>query len=202
MLAVARQIPSLHNQLKKGVWTRGFITQLFGKTVGIVGTGAIGLQTTRLCRGIGMKVLAWTYHPSEEKAKEVGFTYVSLETLLRESDVISLHLRLSKTTEGMFGEELFRLMKPSTILVNTARGAIIRKDALLQALREKKIVGAGLDVFEKEPIDPDDPLLTLDNVVVTPHCAPSSPEVLERGLSMAVDNVINYLGGVINHKVA
>lgn len=201
MLAVARQIPHLHNQMKKGVWTRGFITQLFGKTVGIIGTGVIGLQTARLCCGIGMKVLAWTYHPSEEKAKEIGFTYVPLETLLRQSDIISLHLRLSKDTKGLIGEGEFQIMKPSAILINTARGAIIQKEALLKALREKRIAGAGLDVFEKEPIDPDDPLLKLDNIVLTPHCAPSSPEVLERGLSMAVDNVISYLNGTLTSRV-
>ncbi|HWP46496.1 MAG TPA: phosphoglycerate dehydrogenase [Candidatus Limnocylindrales bacterium] len=201
MLAVARQIPHLHTQMKKGVWTRGFITQLFGKTAGIIGTGVIGQQTARLCRGIGMQVLAWTYHPSEEKAREIGFTYVPWETLLRQSDVISLHLRLSKTTEGLIGKKEFGLMKPSAIFINTARGAIVQKEALLEALREKKIAGAGLDVFDKEPIDPDDPLLALENVVVTPHCAPSSPEVLERGLSMAVDNVISYLGGTVKNRV-
>jgi phosphoglycerate dehydrogenase-like enzyme len=187
--------------MKKGIWIRGSIRQLFGKTVGIIGTGVIGQQTARLCCGIGMNVLAWTFHPSEEKAKEIGFTYVPLETLLRQSDMVSLHLRLSKDTEGLIGEKEFQLMKPSAILINTARGAIIQKEALLKALRDKKITAAGLDVFEKEPIDPNDPLLELDNVVLTPHCAPSSPEVLEKGLSMAVDNVISYLGGSVKNTV-
>ncbi len=195
MLAVARQVPQIDRKVREGQWPRGLVTQLHGKTLGVVGTGAIGQQVARLARGIGMKVLAWTYNPTPERAKEYGVTYVSLDELLRQADVVSLHVRLTEDSRGLIGRSELAKMKQSAILVNTALGVIVDNAALLDALRGRRIAGAGLDVYPQEPIDPADPLLTLDNAVLTPHSAGQTPEVLERGLHMSVDNVESFLKG-------
>jgi len=201
MLAVARKIPQIDRQVKEGKWVRGLVTQLYGKTVGVIGTGLIGSHFAKLAKGIGMNVIAWTFNPSDEKARNIGFKYVPLEQLLRESDVVSIHLRLSDQTEGFIGEKEIALMKPSAFLINTARGAIVDIEALIDALKEGKIAGAGLDVFKKEPVDPNDPILNLDNIVITPHSAGQTPEVLDKGLNMAVENVANFLAGRLTNLV-
>lgn len=201
MLAVARKIPQVDRQVKEGKWVRGLATQLYGKTVGVIGTGSIGAHFAKLAKGIGMNVMAWTFHPSDEKARDIGFKYVPLKQLLRESDVVSIHLRLSDQTEGFMGKKEIALMKPSAFLINTARGAIVDREALIEALKEGKIAGAGLDVFQKEPVVPDDPILNLDNIVLTPHSAGQTPEVLDKGLGMAVENVANFLSGRLTNLV-
>jgi len=195
MLAASRQITQLDKQVKNGGWPRGLVQQLFGKTLGIVGLGAIGGHLARLAKGIGMKVIAWTFHPSRERAEEYGVEFVSFHDLFKQADVISVNLRLSDKTTDLVGKRQFELMKSTAILVNTARGAIVNKQALIDALTYGKIAGAGLDTFHEEPIPPDDPLLKLENVVLTPHSAGMTPETIERGAQMAVDNVINFLKG-------
>jgi len=132
---------------------------------------------------------------------ESGVEFVSLDELIKQADVISVHLRLSPQTQNLIGEKEFSLMKPTAIIINTARGAIINRKALLDALTSGKITGAGLDVFDKEPLPPDDPLLKLNNVVLTPHNAGMTPETIEKGAQMAVDNIINYYGGNPTHIV-
>lgn len=193
MLALARKVPQIHSKVRSGEWPRGLVTQLYGKTLGVVGTGAIGRQVGALGRGIGMNVLAWTYNPTPERAREYGVTYVPMEELLRKSDVVTIHLRLTDDSRGLIGRAELEKMKPTAILINTARGTIVDAEALVEALRSGRIAGAGLDVFPQEPIDAADPLLALDNVVLTPHSAGQTPEVLERGLHMAVDNVEHFL---------
>jgi len=195
MLAAARKIPQTDRQVKEGKWIRGLTTQLYGKTVGVIGTGVIGSHFAKLAKGIGMNVIAWTFNPSDEKAKNIGFKYVPLEQLLRESDVISIHLRLSDQTEGLIGKNEIAKMKSTAFIVNTARGRILDSEALVEALKEGKIAGGGLDVFKKEPIDPDDPILDLDNIVLTPHSAGQTPEVVDKGLNMAVENIADFLSG-------
>jgi phosphoglycerate dehydrogenase-like enzyme len=195
MLAVARNIPQIDAATKQGEWPRGFITQLHGKTLGVIGLGAIGRQTARIARGIGMRVLAWTMHPSEELARELGVELVELDEIYRSSDVVSLHLRLSPETAGFVGAREFGLMKPTAIFINTARGAITDEAALVAALREKRIAGAGLDVFQSEPLPKDHALLRLSNVVVTPHSGGITTEALEAGLQLSIDNVFAFLAG-------
>jgi D-3-phosphoglycerate dehydrogenase len=195
MLAVARGIPQIDAATKKGGWPRGFVTQLYGKTLGVIGLGAIGRQTARIARGIGMRVIAWTMHPSEKLAKELGVEMVELDELYRSSDVVSLHLRLSPDTTGFVGAREFGLMKPTAIFVNTARGAITDEKALIEALQQKRIAGAGLDVFQAEPLPTDHPVLRLPNVVVTPHSGGVTPEALEAGLQLSIDNVFAYIEG-------
>lgn len=190
-LAVARRIIPVHAGVVAGQWPRGQSVQLQGKTLGIIGLGAIGRQFAKLGQGIGMKVIAWTMHPNPA----LGFELVELEHLLRTSDVVSLHLRQSGETLGFLGETQFAMMKPGAIFINTARGPIIDEKALTAALAERRIAGAGLDVFESEPLPAAHPLTLLDNVVLTPHCAGITPEVLEAGLALSIDNLWSYYAG-------
>jgi D-3-phosphoglycerate dehydrogenase len=198
MLAVARRVPRLDAQTRAGEWARGQMTQLHGKTLGIIGLGAIGRKFARLGEGIGMRVIAWTMHPDPS----LGFTLVDLDDLLRTSDVVSLHLRLSEQTRGFLDARRLALMKPSAILINTARGAIVDEAAMLDSLRSNRLAGAGLDVFEVEPLPHRHPVLELPNVVLTPHAAGITVEALEAGLQMALDNVRNFLAGQPTNVVA
>lgn len=191
MLAVARRIPQQDAAVRAGGWPRGQGLELRGKTLGIVGLGAVGRRFAELGRGIGMRIIAWTMHPDPA----LGFDLVDLDGLLRSSDVVSLHLRLSDQTKGMIGARELGLMKESAILVNTARGPIVDEEALVAALSTQRIRGAGLDVFSTEPLPDGQPLTKLSNVVLTPHCAGITPEALEAGLQMAVENVRDFLDG-------
>jgi len=151
---------------------------LCGKTLGIVGLGAIGTRVARIAHGFNMRVLAYDPYMRPEVAKEVGAESVSLEKLLKESDFVTLHTVLSEETRGMISAEQLNVMKPTAYLINTSRGAVVDEKALIEALKDRKIAGAGLDVFVKEPIDVKNPLLKLDNVLLSPHCAGNSQEAL------------------------
>ena len=142
----------------------------------MIGLGAIGLQTARIARGIGMNVIAWTMHPDGKPLDEIGIRPVELDKLYRESDVVSLHLRQSSDTTGFIGKREFELMKPSAIFINTARGPIVDEAALIDVLRSKSIRGAGLDVYDTEPLPENHPLSALPNVVMTPHSGGVTPE--------------------------
>jgi phosphoglycerate dehydrogenase-like enzyme len=196
-LAVARRVVAIHHGVAAGEWPRGQAIQLHGKTAGVIGLGAIGRQFARLAQGVGMRVVAWTMHPNPA----LGFELVALDELLRIGDVVSLHLRLSDQTAGLIGRAQFDMMKPGAILVNTARGPIVDETALIDALRSRRIAGAGLDVFDVEPLPPGHPLTELDNVVLTPHCAGVTPEVLEAGLALAIENVVSFLNANPRHVV-
>jgi D-3-phosphoglycerate dehydrogenase len=195
MLAVTRRIPAMDHDVRGGQWPRGLLVQLEGKTLGLIGLGAIGSRVAVLAGGLGMRLLAATYGPDGGRAAKLGARHVSVEALLRESDVVSLHLRLSPETRGFLGRERLALMKPTAYLVNTARGALVDKAALLDALREGRIAGAALDVFPEEPIPAGDPVLGLANVVLTPHNAGMTREVIEAGLLRAVENIEHFLRG-------
>ena len=201
MLAVARRIPRLDREMRGGTWPRERLTQLLGKTLGVFGLGAIGSRVATLGRAIGMNVLGWSSRGDADRVRAVGARPVSKEDLLRVADVVSLHLRLTPETTAFLGRAELAVMKPTAILVNTGRGALVDRHALLDALREQRILGAGLDVFHEEPITPDDPLLTLPNVVLSPHIAGQTPEVLRDGLRLAVENVENYLKGTPTNVV-
>jgi phosphoglycerate dehydrogenase-like enzyme len=148
-----------------------------------------------MAKGFGMDVIAWTLHPTPERAKESGLRFVSKEQLLKTSDVVSLHLRLNDETREFLGKKEFDLMKPTAFLVNTARGGLVATDALYKALQSKRIAGAALDVFDTEPLPAGDPLTSLPNVVMTPHNAGMTPESVINGLMMTVENVASFLGG-------
>jgi len=188
LFAVARRIPEMHAATRRGEWPRGSSIELYGKICGVVGYGAIGRRFATLAEALGMRVLLWTMHPETYP----GVDFVDLDRLLAESDVVSLHLRLSPQTESLIDSARFARMKPGVILINTARGAIVHEPALLQALTGGPLYGAGLDVFAAEPLPPNHPLTVLPNVVLTPHCAGITPEALEAGLQMAVDNLWKF----------
>jgi phosphoglycerate dehydrogenase-like enzyme len=171
------------------------MVQLGGKVLGLLGLGAIGRHVARMARGLGMDVIAWTLHPSQERAKETNVRFVPKEDLLKNADVVSLHLRLNDETKRFLKKEDFQLMKKSAFFVNTARAGLVEPGALEEALRTRMIAGAALDVYEQEPLPAGAPLSTMPNVVLTPHNAGMTPEATIYGLMMAVENVVRFLAG-------
>jgi phosphoglycerate dehydrogenase-like enzyme len=195
MLATARRIPRIDREVRGGGWPRELVTQLLGKTLGVFGTGTIGARVITLAKAFGMEVLAWSARADTAAVAALGARPAAKEDICRRADVITLHLRLGPETRGFLGRREFALMKPTTILVNTGRGALVEREALLDVLGGGKIAGAGLDVFHDEPIKPGDPLLALPSVVLSPHNAGQTPEVIRDGLLRAIENVENYLRG-------
>jgi len=195
MYAVARQTVTVDAAVRRGEWPRAMVQQLHGKTLGVIGTGAIGREVARLGAGIGMHVIAWSFNQRGDH------TWVTLEDLFRRADVVSVHVRQSPETIGMIRAEHFAMMKPGAIFINTARGRIVVEHDLVEALRSTRIAGAGLDVFETEPLPADSPLRLLPNVVLTPHAAGITREATEAGLAMAIDNVRAFRAGAPAHVV-
>jgi phosphoglycerate dehydrogenase-like enzyme len=195
MLAVMRHIPQEHQALRAGQWQTSQGTGLQGKTLGIIGLGRIGSRVAHIAQAFGMRVLATGFTLTAERALAHGVRMAALEDLLARSDVVSIHLRLSDRSHKLIGRRELRLMKPTAYLINTARGPIVDEAALIDALRHYRIAGAGLDVFEQEPIQPSHPLLQLDNVVCTPHIGFVTRETYEQMLGGAVENILNYLDG-------
>ncbi len=190
ILSVAKQIVAVDRQVRLGKWPRAMVPQLRGKVLGLIGTGAIGREVAKLGRGIGMRVIAWTFHPAGDGAEWVGF-----DDVFQQSDVVSVHVRQSTDTAEMIRREHFEMMKPGAIFINTARGPIVNEADLIAALESNRIAGAGLDVFDREPLALDSPLHSLSNVVLTPHAAGITPETTEAGLALAIDNVFAFLAG-------
>jgi phosphoglycerate dehydrogenase-like enzyme len=197
LFAVARGVVQLDGATRDGRWERGRMTDLRGKVCGVLGYGAIGRAFARIAAGIGMKVIVWTVHP--ERHPEVACC--GLDELYGTADVVSIHLRLSNSTERFIGAGQFARMKPGAILINTARGAIVDEAALIEALDSGRLAGAGLDVFAKEPLPRENPFAGHANVVLTPHCAGITPEAVEAGLAMAVENIWAFLEGRAEHVV-
>ena len=195
MLATARRIPRIDREMREGKWPREQLVQCLGKTLGVFGTGKIGARVIEIGRALGMTVLAYTARGDAEHVSRLGAKAVSKEELLREADFISLNLRLAPETRGFLSRRDLALVKKTAILINTGRGALIDREALLDALSTGKLSAAGLDVFHDEPLKPDDALLALPNVVLSPHHAGQTPEVVRDGLLAAVRNVENYLAG-------
>ncbi|HXH09261.1 MAG TPA: D-2-hydroxyacid dehydrogenase family protein [Alphaproteobacteria bacterium] len=195
MLAVMRRVPQEHEALRQGRWQTGIGVGLYGKTLGIIGLGRIGSQVARIAQAFGMRVLATGFTLTPERALAHGVQIAALEDLLARSDVVSIHLRLSERSYGLIGRRELRLMKSTAYLINTSRGGIIDEAALAEALRHRRIAGAGLDVFEHEPLAPNSPLMHLDNVVCTPHIGFVTRETYEHMVGGAVDNILNYLDG-------
>ena len=202
-LAVSRQIVQNDRRIRAGGWTAGFIDELYGKTLGVVGTGAIGQRMIQLGQGIGMNVVAWTFNPSQHRASEYGVEFLELDELLRVSDVVSLHVALTADSHGMIGREQLAMMKPTAFLVNVARGAVVDEPALVEALQQGVIAGAGLDVFEVEPLPQGHPLTELDNVVLAPHAGSMAYNGTMRGLEMSIENLEQFAAGnpvnVVSH---
>ncbi len=201
IMATARRVVELASLVRNGEWTHNigpahFGSDVHGKTLGIVGMGRIGEALAQRGHfGFGMPVL---YHcRSPKPAVEARFKagYRSLEALLQEADFVCLTVPLTAETEGLIGPQQLALMRPHAILINIARGKVVVEQALIEALQRGQIGGAGLDVFEREPLDPTSPLLQMDNVVATPHMGSATHETREAMAACAVDNLIDALQG-------
>jgi phosphoglycerate dehydrogenase-like enzyme len=195
MFAAAKRAAFQTAELKAGRWTKMENILLQGKTLGIIGTGNVGSELARLATALGMRVIAWTFHPSQERAARLGISFVELDDLLRQSDVVSLNVRLSDQTRRMIGERELRLMKRGALLVNGARGDLVDTQALVRALDSGHLAGAALDAYDVEPLPLDHPILSCQQVVLTPHLADQTPEGVELLNEGAVDNVIAFLEG-------
>lgn len=197
MLAVARRIPQEAAALQSGRWQTSLGVELNGKTLGILGLGRIGSRIAAFGQFLGMRVCAWGPTLTDERAAAGGVSRVSLDQLFRESDVVSVHLRLSDTSRGLVTADLLRLMKPTAFLINTARGPIVDEAALLAILSEGRIAGAGLDVYDVEPLPSDHPLLRLAHVVLTPHLGYVTQETYRIFFQQVVASIAAYLDGGI-----
>lgn len=191
MWAAARGLPEMDRAMRAGTWLRREAIQLTGKTVGLVGFGGIAAEMARLCRGIGMRVLAWNRTPKAHP----DVTFVPLERLLAESDVVSLHLLLTDETRGFLSAARIAAMKPGVLLINTARGALIDEAALVEALRSGHVAQAGLDVFTVEPLPADHPLVSLPTVTLSAHSAFRTPEASDNLIGAALDHCRRIAAG-------
>ena len=196
MLSLLRNVPQVEERCRAGKTKDGLVgTELRGKTVGIVGAGAIGQNTGRLCKAFGCKVIAYNHRPKQAAEGTID-EFVDLDTLTRESDIISLNCPLNDSTRGMFDAERIAMMKKTAILINVARGPVVDSRALADALNEGRIAGAGIDVFETEPpLDVNHPLLHTPNTIVTPHVAFASKESMALRAQIVFDSLDSFLAG-------
>ncbi|MEM2518494.1 MAG: glyoxylate reductase, partial [Candidatus Bathyarchaeia archaeon] len=204
LMAVARRVVEADKYVRTGQWKVGWHPSMllgrdvYGATLGIVGAGRIGTAVARRAKGFNMKILYYDVVPMPpEIEKELGAKRVDLDTLLRESDFVSIHVPLMKETYHLINEEKLRLMKKTAYLINNSRGPVVDEKALYKALKEGWIAGAALDVFEQEPTPVDNPLLKLDNIVVAPHISSASYETRSRMAEMVAENLVAFFEGRI-----
>lgn len=191
-IAVLREITNGNTIIRNGGWSLNPGIELFGKKVGIMGTGEIGVATAKIFKAFGCKLIGWSRSENKE-FKALGGKYLSdKQTFFATSDIVSVHLPLNNHTKGIIGKEELLAMKKTAILVNTARGPVVNEAELIATLEQKEIAGAGLDVFEKEPIDSNNRLLKLNNVVLTPHVAYKTEEALHRRMKVTVKNIADF----------
>ncbi|MBI2193428.1 MAG: hydroxyacid dehydrogenase [Planctomycetes bacterium] len=195
ILAAARSIPLSDRTVRQGRWEHRHGFELQGKTLGLVGLGRIAQHVSRIAHGFDMHVLAWSFTRDEARARACGVEQVELPDLLERSDVVSVHVRVSDRTRGLLGPAELARMKPTALLVNTARGAVIDELALAWAIQEKRIAGAALDVFCQEPLPAGHPFLGLDNVVLSPHAGWVTREANERLIRLPIENILAFLDG-------
>jgi phosphoglycerate dehydrogenase-like enzyme len=195
MIAVMRQIPSIDREVKLGRWPTPMTYVLRGKTLGIVGLGHVGRHVVKIARAFEMKVLAWGPRLSREAAASVGAESCELDDLLSSSDIVSVHATLSPESRGLIDDRRLRLMKPTSYLINTARGPIVDEPALCAALASGQIAGAGLDVFDEEPMTSAHPLTRLANVVLTSHIGWPTDEIYKQFADAAADALLAHLDG-------
>lgn len=197
LLAIARKLllADGHVRRREFDWRpfRGW--ELAGKTLGIIGTGAIGCRVAEISKAFKMTILAFDKYPNFKKAEEIGMKYVDFRTLLKESDIITLHVPLTQETEGLIGEKEIEVMKSSGVLINTSQGRVVDEKALIDALKSRKLSYAGLDVFEEEPPPKDNPLFKLDNTVLSPHIGFHTVEAAKKCTDICIDNVMKFLEG-------
>lgn len=201
-ISLLREIPKGNEVTRKGQWNLGKAgNELFGKTVGICGTGTIGIRVAQIFKVLGCNIIGWSRTQRKEFI-DLGGKYVdSLYDLCAASDILSIHVPANSETKALIGKEHLNKMKHSAYLINTARGPIIDENALIEALKNKIIAGAGLDVYTIEPVQPDNPLLKLDNVILTPHIAFKTEEALKRRAEVTIRNINNFTSGIKTNQV-
>lgn len=195
LISLLKGIVFQDNALRKGQWQTGLVYEIAGKTLGIMGLGRIGTQMASFAHAFQMPVIAWGPTLTHERATQSGVTYVPWEKLFAQSDVLTIHVPLTDLSRGWITSRELNMMKPTSYLINTSRGPIIQEPDLLEALRTGTIAGAGLDVYDQEPLQLESPLLSLGNVVVTPHLGYATEETLRLWYSDTVGNINAYLAG-------
>ena len=196
ILGLVKNLIAEDQTIRDGGWGAGLPLGLTGKTLGILGLGTLGSGVAKLGLALDMEVIAWSQNLSEKRCAEVGVTLVTKEALLRRSDVLSVHVILSERTRGLVGVKDFAMMKPSCCLINTSRGPIVDETALVNALKEERIGGAGLDVFDQEPLPINHPFRKLPNVLVTSHIGGRTYENLAARYKDCLEDVLAWLNGM------
>lgn len=200
MLSEMNNIAKSYHGIMQGEWIKEYpnndnVHDLRTRTVGVLGCGNIGKEVIKRLQAFGCKIIVHDPFVSQEAIVQMGYEAVSKEELLEKSDIITLHLRLSDATKNFIGEEEFRKMKPDCILVNTARAGLVDQDAMLQALKEKKISGAAVDVFQEEPLPAENPYTKLDNLTMTSHIAGTSCDTFQNSVDLIYEEIERYLKG-------
>jgi D-3-phosphoglycerate dehydrogenase len=194
MLAIARNVPFAFDQVQKGQWPLIVGTEIWRKTLGVIGLGQIGKRVAIRAGGFNMQVLAYEIYPDEKFVREHGIRLVPLNRLLQESDFVSIHVPFTSETKDLIKAEQLEMMKPTAYLINTARGGIVDEGALYDALQSGEIAGAAFDVFKKEPLK-EKALVNLDNFIATPHISPFTKEAIENMETLSAQNIIDVLEG-------
>jgi len=195
IMAATRNLVVEAKALRAGLWQQSLGGDLHGKTLAILGLGSIGARVAQFGQVFGMRVIAWSENLTAERAAEVGVTYVSKQELFEQADVLSVHLVLSDRSRGLVDTQALDWMKPTALLVNTARGPIVDESALIKALQKRRLAGAALDVFEQEPLPPHHPFRTLDNVLATPHVGYVSQQNYHQFFSQMIEDIQAWSAG-------
>ena len=195
ILAMLRYIPEEQAALRAGRWQSTVGLGVNGKVLGVLGLGRLGSQVATVGNAFGMEVIAWSQNLTPERAAECGATLVSKDQLFANSDILTIHLQLSDRTRGLVGQQELSSMKPTAYLVNTSRGPIVDEAALVSALQNNVIAGAGLDVYDQEPVPANHPLLKLDNTLLTPHLGYVTVEGMRAFYQGTVEDIAGYLSG-------
>jgi phosphoglycerate dehydrogenase-like enzyme len=195
IIGLARHISLEHQNMRDGRWQLTLGDDLIGHTLGLLGLGTIGGRVAKVGRAFGMNVIAWSQNLTEERAHEAGVRLVSREELFTQADYLSIHVVLGDRSRGLVNADDLARMKPTAYLINTSRGPIVQEEALLDVLRSRSIAGAGLDVYDVEPLPRDHPLLALDNVLLTPHVGFVTRDAYAKFYGDTVENVAAFLKG-------
>jgi len=195
LMALARRVPIEAQAFRSGGWQQSVGTDLHGRTLGVIGLGNAGRMVARFAQAFGMHVIAWSQNMTADAARECGAKLVTKDDLFRESDFVSVHVRLSDRSRGLVGARELALMKSTAFLVNTARGPIVDEDALVAALRDKRIAGAACDVFSEEPLPASHPLRTLDNFIGTGHVGYVTEDSYRLYYGESVENIRAWMNG-------
>lgn len=195
ILAAARRIAEADRSMRAGEWGRFMGYQVTGKTIGIVGFGRIGQRVAKKLQGFEPQILAFDPFPNEEAARQQGVRLSTVDEVIEQADVLTLHLPLTAETRGLVSRERLARMKKSAILINTARAGVVDADALADALREGRLAGAAIDVFSEEPVNPDFPLIQMPSVISTPHIAAYSYDAMDAVSILAAHNMVDVMNG-------